>query len=87
MLLRTRRPADAGSRMTSVALYIKVRMPLLIAEPVSICAPQEALEMEKKAAALHKELYLPIDQVAAQELEPGAQTKIVWTMDFGSGKV
>ncbi len=43
--------------------------------------------MEKKAAELHKELYLPIDQVVAEELEQGAQTKIVWTMDFGSGKV
>lgn len=48
---------------------------------------QEALEMERKAAELHKELYLPIDQVVAEELEKGAKTKIVWTMDFGSGKV
>ena len=43
--------------------------------------------MERKAAALHTELYLPIDQVVATELEPGAETKVVWTMDFGSGKV
>ncbi|BDA47377.1 Phosphoglycerate kinase [Coccomyxa sp. Obi] len=47
---------------------------------------EEALQMERKAAAEHKELYLPIDQVVATELEPGAETKIVWTMDFGSGK-
>ncbi|EIE23485.1 phosphoglycerate kinase [Coccomyxa subellipsoidea C-169] len=37
---------------------------------------EEALEMERKAAELHKELYLPIDQVVAEELEQGAQTKI-----------
>jgi hypothetical protein len=43
--------------------------------------------METKAAALHKDLYLPIDQVVAQDLEEGVATKVVWTMSFGSGKV
>ena len=47
---------------------------------------QEAREMESKAARLQKELYLPIDQVVARELEEGAETHRVWTMDFGSGK-
>jgi hypothetical protein len=42
--------------------------------------------MEAKAARLHKELYLPIDQVVAKELGEGTETHRVWTMEFGSGK-